>query len=213
MENLYKFQKLSDNLKNARMKLRNISFELTQINKQINIQRNMPDSNVNSLYCHKSHLNQQVILLGEEIAILYLLIDDIKKRINQDNIITIQKIVATINDIDNRAYLEQCIKYLRGIQNYIYSGKTYNTTNLIELEYNGIIEKAHQEYNNYLIKTQGPHEFYHTHDDYNICTWDGYSCECYCGRKCIKWIIDNIDWINDFSLDMTKPIGQVICIW
>ncbi|AVG46197.1 hypothetical protein [Acanthamoeba polyphaga mimivirus] len=214
MENLYKFQKLSDNLKNAKMKLRNISFELARISRQINIQINVPENNdINSLLYHKSHLNQQVVLLGEEIIILHLLIDDVKKRISRDNIITVQKVVATISGIDNRAYLERCIKYLRGMQNYIYSGKTYNTTNLIELEYNGIIEKAHQEYNNYLIKTQGPYEFYHTHDDYNICMWNGYSCECACNRKCIKWTISDIDWINDVSLDMIKPIGQVVCMW
>uniref|UniRef100_A0A6G6ACQ7 Uncharacterized protein n=1 Tax=Borely moumouvirus TaxID=2712067 RepID=A0A6G6ACQ7_9VIRU len=75
-----------------------------------------------------------------------------------------------------------------------------------------IIILAHQKYNYFLIRNNGPYYFYHNHGSFEECEYGGISKRCECSCKCPEWDTSDVDWLK-FSFDEKYPVGKVICGW
>nr|AEX62820.1 hypothetical protein mv_L615 [Moumouvirus Monve] len=211
MDHLHRLQKLCDRYKTTRMKLSDKNYKLSFLKKQLVI---CQDQDLVTKYTDDLlKMNQMISLLLEERLILKILINDIRRQINKENNDTVELVVSHLTYVYDKNYLIRCIKFLRGPQSYCVDNNVPSVFQLLELDEGNIIEKAHQIYNKYLIVSTGPHEFFHHHDNHNLCYWDGYSDKCNCDSECVKWYTNGIDWLQDINLDASNPIGHVDCSW
>lgn len=209
MDHLHKLQKLCDRYKTTRMKLCDNNYKLAFLKRQLITctDKNLAEKYTNDLL----KMNQLISLLLEERLILKILIKDVKRQIDKENNDTVELVVSHLTYVYNKKYLEKCIKFLRGTGSYVVDNNVPTVFQLLELDEQSIIEKAHQIYNKFLIISNGPYEFFHRHDNYNLCIWDGFSKKCNCNSKCIQWYINRVDWLQDICLDTINPIGYADC--
>nr|WBF70799.1 hypothetical protein [Megavirus caiporensis] len=118
----------------------------------------------------------------------------------------------------DKCYTAKCTNYL-GINNEtstIWSINTYNYEPWTKFTEEHLIMEAHRQYNNDLIRKNGPYNFIHSHDisgDYNECIWDGLDKRCECSCKCPIWSNHGVNWLIDITLDTTYPVGKPMCSW
>jgi seryl-tRNA synthetase len=135
------------------------------------------------------------------------------EKINQDEIDLAMKVIDALCNVNDKEYLVRCIKYLRS--DYCVKWDMViklSIDELVAMEENKIIKKAHKMFNNRLVRFYGPHTFTHNHDDHDKCQWDG-NDECRCGCKCPVWRTKHVDWQKDFNLNSMYPVGYAECSW
>lgn len=171
---------------------------------------------------HKSYNNSicQIELLNKKI-------NELENLVEKEEKIFIDNLINNLGElkIQNHNYLFKCVQIIL-CSGFSYSQDSYINTirknyykipstriNTINMTEQDIIIEAHKIYNYYLIYNNGPYNFYHNHNNYKLCKWDGYSKRCRCTCKCPEWNYENINWLTDINLDKRYPIGKAKCGW
>lgn len=137
-----------------------------------------------------------LVIAGKNWAIFKKIYDAHKKEFPEQKITT--------------EYLCRLIYFLRSDS----SGITLLTTeDLIKMGINKIIRRAHKLYNAYLVRKNQPYKLndISNHSCECECEWNGSDKNCKCGRYRVESNYNGFDWTTDVSLDMTYPIGRIIC--
>ncbi|AVL94784.1 hypothetical protein ma398 [Moumouvirus australiensis] len=122
-------------------------------------------------------------------------------------------------------YLTLCLQVLftyfpynaKNLQDILKNRYTNSHLNVAMERYFSMTEKeiiilAHQKYNYFLVRNNGPYYFYHNHGSFKECEYDGISKRCECSCKCPEWDTSYVDWLK-FSFDEKYPVGEVKCGW
>ncbi|BCS83123.1 hypothetical protein QLL95_gp1000 [Cotonvirus japonicus] len=212
MQQTQELHTLQNQLKTINLQLHYKNHAQTFIDKQLILAKLNNTEKITKFSNDLEKIKIKINRLCKEKTSIQNRIINLRNAIESDNVITSLEVVLVLNPKTNKDYLDQCIRYLRAQILPEFDNAPMTSQQLIEMRELGIITRAHQIYNDYLVKATGPHEFYHTHDDYKLCQWNGYSSVCECGKNCVTWSIAGFDLL-DFGLNHIKPIGQAVCQW
>lgn len=207
MENLPKINHFRDLIKTLNIQIKNKQHGLISIEKQLLV----AIDNVENLYLVRNKLKTDIENLVEkkiDVENKLLVLRNQTECIVSSTVKTVVKKFGVVPDINR---LDQCIRYLIMTFHPILNPRKPTTDELIKLGPEKIILKAHEFHNNILVMNNGPHVFFHTHDNYQLCEWDGKSIKCKCGSTCVFWCIEECNLLTDISLSCKNPIGYAKC--
>ncbi|BCS83125.1 hypothetical protein QLL95_gp0998 [Cotonvirus japonicus] len=170
-----------------------------------------------------------------ELRKLSIEIVELEKIIEQEELEVSNSVIKQLGKLElfDEEYVRKCVEVLRVgnlWDDYLWDEFLWNKTpeaheaimssyrsepklifsKLICMTEREIVTKAHQMYNDFLVKKNGPYDFCHVGKN-KPCKWDGVSRQCACSKKCFYWNDEHVDWIKDMTLKSVYPVGKLEC--